>query len=356
MLRRKLLIRIGLLVACFVVGAVVAIYLLQDAIPAIDRINADAVSLVDGVHDLSDRIALIEDARDRQGDPAVEEAALRTQLERSVAALAAHPALAAKSAPAADFQRVTALLPAFLAAAGGHDQAARARTDLRAAIRDLTRDLRAFVAEEQAGFARYFRALVLGLTIAALVMVNVAVFVLLRTAQVVLRPVSQLVEGTRELAAERFDHRVEVEQGDEFGELATAYNRMAEQLEASEERKAEALRQLAVTLNHDLNNLLATIEMQLNLLDRQSGRDANLAKYFRDIQSMLSRMSVRIASLKHIRRVVLTDYLDGQKMVDLEQSVTLPPSSPNSPTQPGSPGSPFPTPVSTTTHPASKAG
>ena len=134
-------------------------------------------------------------------------------------------------------------------------------------------------------------------------------------------PVAQLVEGSRELAAERFDHRVQVDQGDEFGELATSYNRMAEQLQASEERKAEALRQLAVTLNHDLNNAMATIEMQLSLLGRQSGGNSNLERYCREIQSTLARMSKTVASLKHIRRVVLTDYVDGQKMVDLERSV-----------------------------------
>jgi hypothetical protein len=32
---------------------------------------------------------------------------------------------------------------------------------------------------------------------------------------------------------------------------------------------------------------MATIEMQLSLLDRQSGSNTNLARYFRDIQTTL---------------------------------------------------------------------
>jgi signal transduction histidine kinase len=192
--------------------------------------------------------------------------------------------------------------------------------------------VRAYVASEQGVFGRYLRWLVLGLTLSALVMVNVSVFVLLRTAHLVLKPVGELVQGSRELAAEHFDHRVRVEQQDEFGELACAYNRLAEQLGANEERKAETLRQLAVTINHDLNNAMATIEMQLSLLDRESGRDKNLARYFRDIQSTLARMSGRVASLKNIRRVVLTDYVDGQKMVDLERSMTPEPTASPRPT------------------------
>lgn len=327
MLRRKLLIRIGLLVACFVAGAAVAIYLLQATIPEIDRINRDAVTLIDGVHTAGDCIARIEDARDGLDIAHTpEEAAPEVQLAQSLRMVREHPAARIAGSPQAiAMQRLGAALPMMLDPKGLSAAAVRSnRAEVRTAMAELGGALRAYVAREQADFGRYLRALVLGLTLAALVMVNVAVFVLLRTAQVVLKPVAHLVEGSRELAAEHFEHRVRVDQQDEFGELARAYNRLAEQLQANEERKVEALHQLAVTLNHDLNNAMATIEMQLSLLDRQSGRDGNLARYFRDIQSTLAGMSQRVASLKYIRRVVLTDYVDGQKMMDLEQSVVQP--------------------------------
>lgn len=324
MLRRKLLIRIGLLVACFVVGAAVAVYLLQQAIPDIDRINRDAIVLIDGVHTADDCVAEIESSRDGLALPAsASPQAPRDRLKTAVASIGDHDAIKIPDSPQARaYAQLVELLPAFLEP-GNADAAAQRqnRLQLHGVLRDLAGSTRGFVAGEQASFGRYFRGLVLGLTLAALVMVNVAVWVLLRTAMVVLKPVGQLVDGSRELAAERFEHRVNVEQGDEFGELATAYNRLAEQLQANEERKAETLRQLAVTLNHDLNNAMATIEMQLSLVGRQSGGNSNLERYCREIQSTLSRMSKTVASLKHIRRVVLTDYVDGQKMVDLERSV-----------------------------------
>lgn len=319
-----------MLIACFVLGAAVAVYLLQDTIPDIDRINRDAITLIDGVQTAGNAIAQIEDARD--GVAAVHPSGgpePQVALTASLAAIGEHAALKIPGSPQSEaYKRLQALLPAFLNPKPQSPAEQKStRAGLRTAIADLARSVRVYVGDEQASFGRYLRGLVLGLTLSALVMVNISVFVLLRTAQVVLKPVGQLVHGSRELAAEHFDHRVQVEQQDEFGELARAYNRLAEQLQANEERKAEALRQLAVTLNHDLNNAMATIEMQLSLLDRQSGSNTNLAKYFRDIQSTLSRMSQRVASLKHIRRVVLTDYVDGQKMVDLEQSVEPPPRS-----------------------------
>jgi nitrogen fixation/metabolism regulation signal transduction histidine kinase len=340
MLRRKLLIRIGLLVACFVVGAAVAIYLLQNTIPEINRINRDAAILVDGASVIGDCIAQLEDARGLVPALAVPAASaaipatsetIEARLKQTLASVAEHPALKLAGSPQSEsLARLQSLIPGFLRLeAVGPADAHINSIAVHAAVRDLSRALRAHVAREQAAFGHYLRWLVLGLTLAARGMVNVAVFVLLRTAQVVLKPVAQLVSGSRELAAEHFEHRVNVAQQDEFGELARAYNRLAEQLEANEERKVEALRQLAVTLNHDLNNALATIEMQLSLLDRQSGSNSNLARYFRDIQSTLARMGKTVSSLKDIRRIVLMDYVDGQKMVDLEQSVAPPPRRPS---------------------------
>lgn len=320
MLRRKLLIRIGLLVACFVVGAVAAISLFQSALLDIDRINREGMILVESIARVDEAIARIEDARDglRVGDDGLHRA-----LTDELAALAAQPALQVSgSRQAAALARLNALIPELLnpgSTSSSQDRINHAA--LRTRLHELGHDIQAYIGAEQARFSSDLRWLVVGMTLGALVMVNVAILVLMHTAQVVLKPVGQLVQGSRELAAEHFDHRVQVDQGDEFGELAQAYNRLAEQLQAIEERKAETLRQLAVTINHDLNNAMATIEMQLSLLDRESGRDKNLARYFRDIQATLKRMSVRVASLKEIRRVVLTDYVDGQKMIDVEQSV-----------------------------------
>lgn len=320
MLRRKLLIRIGLLVACFVAGAVIAISLFQGALLDIDRINTEGMTLVESIARVDESISRIEDARDGLATGGEE---LGRAMTDELASLAQQPALRiAGSRQAEALDRLNALIPELLNPAsttGAEERVNHAA--LRARLHELSHEIQAYIGAEQARFSSYLRWLVVGMTLGALIMVNVAILVLVHTAQVVLKPVSQLVEGSRELAAEHFAHRVRVDQGDEFGELAQAYNRLAEQLQAIEERKAETLRQLAVTINHDLNNAMATIEMQLSLLDRESGRDKNLARYFRDIQDTLKRMSVRVAQLKEIRRVVLTDYVDGQKMVDVEQSV-----------------------------------
>lgn len=326
MLQRKLLTRVGLLIAAFVVGAVGAIWALQTVLTGLDRANADASLLTDGIETVSTAANAVQAAAFSISQDRVK---LAEELKASVDRLGEHPINQSGTA-AGNYARLKEGVPTFLAAwedarfrgtQASSEAAFGASLDLQVAIQELGREFRTHIAAEQSRVGRTFRYMVLGLTLAALVMVNVAAIVLLRTAHLVLRPVAALVEGSRELAAERFDHRVEVGLGDEFGELAHAYNRLAEQLQTTEDRKTEVLRQLAVTLNHNLNNAMAIIELQLGLLDRQSGGNPAHAQRLREIRNSLASMSSTVASLKNIRRVVLTDYLPGQMMIDLEKSV-----------------------------------
>ena len=168
-----------------------------------------------------------------------------------------------------------------------------------------------------------FQWIVLGLSIVFLIVINVSVVMLLRTAGMVLQPVERLIEGTRELAHENFSHRVSIEQNDEFGELAQAYNHMADQLQASERRKLETLGQVALTLNHELNNAMAIISLQLQLLSRHGGNGRDIEGYAKQIHESLARMASTVDSLKRVRRIVLTDYVGGEKMLDLQRSLGI---------------------------------
>lgn len=308
MLRRKLLTRIGLLIAALVAGAAVAIWQMQRVLDDLYRVNSDTAFLMGEILTISDRVRDVESHGAGQAGRA---------LEDEIGRLGRHRAVSPEGPASPEFEAVKAALPGFLApdAAGS---AAASGLEVRARVGALGDSLKELVVAEQVRTGEAFRAMVIGLTLAALVMLNVAMLVQLWTARMVLRPVGALVEGSRQLAAERFDHRVSVGDGDEFGELARAYNLLAAELQANEERKAETLRQLAVTLNHDLNNAMAIIEMQLAMLGREQG---STSAPLREIRASLSRMAEIVASLKGIRRVVLTDYAPGQKMLDLARSV-----------------------------------
>ncbi len=333
MLRKKLLARLGLLVIGFVAGAVVSLVLLQGVLRDLEDMKGDASTLVDGVQSLTAAFSAVEaqaeaDRRGTERSPgamSARKAELTTVLDR----LATHEIMRGNSSEGAPaMAEVRRLLPVFYqdleretaTGAAGPEVLARA-TELRSRIETLAAVARRHVAMQQGSLSTRLRLLIVGLTIAALAMTNIAIFVLVRTAGMILRPVGELIAGSRELAAERFDHRIRISQSDEFDELAHAYNALAEQLASNEDRKVKALQQLAVTLNHELNNAISAIDMQLRLVDRKSGGDPALAAHLSGIHANLGRMAKTIASLRNVRRVVVTDYMPGETMLDLPRCI-----------------------------------
>lgn len=197
----------------------------------------------------------------------------------------------------------------------------RTTASLRADIGAIAREAQRYVHDEQMTLTDRFRWLVLGLAVAFLLVINTSILLLLRSASMILRPIDRLIEASRQLANERFDHRVEVERADEFGELAEAFNRLGQRLEENEQRKIEMIKQVAVTLNHELNNANAIIEMQLALMKRQSGGNTAVEKALHQIHENTQHMAEVVDALNHVRQIVLTDYVAGTKMLDLERSV-----------------------------------
>ena len=101
----------------------------------------------------------------------------------------------------------------------------------------------------------------------------------------VVRPVLTVAEASRRLAEGDMTVRVPPVRDDELGDLARAFNSMADSLEASSEALAERSRELersnreleqfASVTSHDLQAPLATISMYAQLLEQRHARDLN---------------------------------------------------------------------------------
>jgi signal transduction histidine kinase len=103
------------------------------------------------------------------------------------------------------------------------------------------------------------RWLLTGLAVAALL----AVLVLLTIARRVFAPVEALTRGARALAGGRLDTRVDVRGNDEIGELARAFNGMADALERNE----RARRNMVSDVAHELRTPLTNIRVQLEAVE-----------------------------------------------------------------------------------------
>lgn len=337
MLRRKLLIILSPLVALLAITAVAAVWSLQKLLTDLDHVNTHAWHLVEQVNALSmhantielelhrlhagderhlDRLIESVNAAHAQAQQIGENYVLQNpQVEARLASVQQHlPELqrhvgALATTEDADLRRL------------------RMRQFLEAGIRisrdtvPLSRFAREHAKVEQDALLRRFRHVVLALTLMFLIVINISVIILMRMAGVILRPMAKLTEATRQLGNGDFSYRVSLPERDEFGQLGTAFNDLAQRLSEDEQRKMEVLQQTARTLNHELNNCISIIEMQLQLLQRRSGERAEMESRLRQIRGSMQRMTSTVEALLHVRRIVLTDYTPGIKMLDLEKSV-----------------------------------
>ncbi len=98
------------------------------------------------------------------------------------------------------------------------------------------------------------RAILLGATALALVITGVAAFVLAGT---ITGPVGQITERARQMAAGKFDERIEVISEDEIGQLGSMFNYMAERLEQTLLDVSEEKRRLEVVLRNMAEGVMA---------------------------------------------------------------------------------------------------
>lgn len=119
----------------------------------------------------------------------------------------------------------------------------------------------------------------------------------------VTRPVEQLAEAARQVAAGNWDAHVEVESRDEMGELAEAFNRMTRELIEHRERlvqaeRVAAWRELARRLAHELKNPLFPLQITVeNLVRARAAAPQEFDEVFRESTRTLL---AEIANLKAI--------------------------------------------------------
>lgn len=339
MLRRKLMLHLGILVGLIVVVGATAVLALQDVLRSLDHTQHEAWPAVTDVNTLSVAVNQIES--DLYGLQVDAQRHLDGLIQRvteadSVLARVESRYIAAEGETAAIVQRMRDRMESFkdhvgrLATAQNDElaqrytlEALRTAVSLREDTLPLGRLVREHASVEQYELTRWLRWVVLGLTLVFVLLVNVSVLVLVRLASVILKPVDALVDAAERLGREEFEHRVQVRQHDEFDRLAQAFNALAEHLQANEKRRLETIGQVSLALNHELNNAMAIIQLQLSLLGRQARGNPAQEASLRQIGQGLERMSAALATLQNIRRIVLTNYLDGVTMLDLEKSAQI---------------------------------
>ncbi len=119
----------------------------------------------------------------------------------------------------------------------------------------------------------------------------------------VARPVLELAGGARQVAAGRWDTRVDVSSRDEVGELARSFNRMTAQLVEQRERllqaeRVAAWRELARRLAHELKNPL--FPLQITVENLQRARQSSPEQFDEVFRESTGTLLAELANLKTI--------------------------------------------------------
>ncbi len=119
----------------------------------------------------------------------------------------------------------------------------------------------------------------------------------------VAQPVLELAAGAREVAAGRWDARVDIASKDEVGELARSFNQMTGQLVEQRERlvqaeRVAAWRELARRLAHELKNPL--FPLQITVENMQRARQASPEQFDEVFRESTGTLLAELDNLKTI--------------------------------------------------------
>ena len=117
------------------------------------------------------------------------------------------------------------------------------------------------------------------------------------------RPVEELAEGAREVAAGRWDTRIDVRSTDEVGQLGIAFNDMTRTLAIQRDRllqteRVAAWRELARRLAHELRNPLFPLQITVENLQRARQLDAK--QFLEVFNESTATLKAELANLNSI--------------------------------------------------------
>lgn len=150
--------------------------------------------------------------------------------------------------------------------------------------------------------ATLIEVLLIGGAIAAAVTLAVSVILSRRIVQ----PMRAIAAASQGVAAGHYRQRVPVTSSDELGDMAQAFNHMAERLQETERRRIELIGNVA----HELRTPLASLKLQLEgVIDGILTSDASALL---DMQRELSRLQRLVVDLEDLSKIEA-----GQAVLDL---------------------------------------
>ena len=336
-LRHKLYFSVAVIITTLLLTGVLAIVKMERILNNLEQIDADTLTQFTITEQLVNRVNELSDAHAPSAVNSPGHKDKTRALSESVN-LALDELLTSPNLKRSHFDSVNALItlcrsmqdaiaeqgPSTEAANHAHADRVRAYARLiQDSANDVMRTSLNNSIQDRMAATRQFRWVLAGIAIVCLVIIDALLVVLIRASSSVLKPVHSLIEAGARIRENAPGHRIALHRQDEFDDIERIFNELADQIDTNEHKMVDTVHQVARALSHELNNAITIVDLQLSCIKRTPKPDEDrMAEHIEEIHRAMLRVSAVVATLSRVQRIVLTDYLSGVQMLDLQKSVT----------------------------------
>lgn len=165
-----------------------------------------------------------------------------------------------------------------------------------------------FLTDNQSRFLRDVNRILLWI---AFLSIGAVLFVGITQSQSIIQPIQKLNQATRLIAKGDYAHRIKINRNDEFGEMAQAFNNMAQELENQQVLRNRTMADIA----HELRTPLSIL--QIDLESMEDGLMEVTPENMRVLQSEVSHLRNLVEDLRILSRVDAGEITIDQAAIEL---------------------------------------
>jgi len=165
-----------------------------------------------------------------------------------------------------------------------------------------------FLTDNQSRFLRDVNRILLWI---AFLSIGAVLFVGITQSQSIIQPIQTLNQATRLIAKGDYAHRIKINRNDEFGEMAQAFNNMAQELENQQVLRNRTMADIA----HELRTPLSIL--QIDLESMEDGLMEVTPENMRVLQSEVSHLRNLVEDLRILSRVDAGEITIEQAAIEL---------------------------------------
>ncbi|MDM5317815.1 HAMP domain-containing sensor histidine kinase [Fictibacillus sp. b24] len=148
-------------------------------------------------------------------------------------------------------------------------------------------------------------------------MITLSIVMVVVSAKYLVKPISKLTVATKSLSKGNFNVELDINRGDELGELSHSFLQMSRKLEQSDEMRKEFIS----NISHDIQSPLSNIKGYTNLLEKESLSSKEKTQYISVINGEINRLSTLTKQLLLLASLDRNEEILKKKPFNIAQQI-----------------------------------